>query len=379
MSRLNKLLLFAIVMAFACMTALVGDSMDINGKLIATTISVDRKDGEVWFYVEFANIEASAGSGGASGAASEFFLVKAHGKTFLEARLNLNRQLDKPLYMGSVRTLLITQRFAQSDLVEYLYRLRADEAYRKKIITITTRDDLDALFKTMNDQNRSVGHSVENTIKTLDNTGDCSLRTTSRLLENLSSSYTGILIPCIGLQDREVAFTGYTVVNDTKAIGFIPIENCVGLNMLKADKAKSFYIVAYQNQRFSIEVTLTKRKILSDYQDGRANFTFSLNFDATIEYGDRKTPYHLTKEKQQEIKGALEQMILQDLLTAFDQAQKEFQTDYLQCDDAFRVKNPILYESLNWTDTFVGANLTAKIDIDLVSKHMLDYGDRVER
>lgn len=380
MNRMVRLLALIILTGLAGVTTLVGDTRDINDKLIATTIAVDKKDGEIWFYVEFANIEASKGStNSANGASSQYYVVKSHGKTFVEARSDLDRQLDKPLYMGGVRTLLLTQRFAEEELLQYLYRLRADETYRKKVITITTRDDLDVLFKTINDKNQSVGYSVENTIKTLDGQGASFLRTTSRLLENLSDSYTGILIPLIGLAGQETALTGYTVVNDTRAVGFIPIDECAGVNLLKSDLAKTFYVVPYRGMQLTVETCLRDRKLTAAYSDGRARFTHSLRVDAAVEYGDKKTPYDLTEEDREALTQTVEGLVAGDVQTAFQQAQDAYKTDYLQCDDAFRVKYPVLFDSLDWGTTFVQAEMKVDVKVDLTISHMLDYSDEVAR
>ncbi len=380
MNRLIKLCALLLLMGLAGATTVVGDSRDINDKLIATTIAVDLRDGEFWFYVEFANIEAGKGStAGAGGVAGQYYVVKSHGKTFVEARSDLNRQLDKPLYMGGVRTLLLTQRFAEDDLVHYLNRLRADETYRKKVITLTTTDELDVLFKTFNDKNQSVGYSAENTIKTLDAQGSCFLRTTSRLLENLSDAYTGILIPAVGLQGQETALTGYTVVEGTRAVGFIPIDECAGVNLLKADKAKTFYVMPYRDMELTVETCLRSRKLAATYSDGRAHFTFSLRVDAAVEYGDTKTPYDLMETDRAALIQTVEGLIIGDVQTAFYQAQDVYRTDYLQCDDAFRVKYPALFDSLDWAEMFAQAEFQVDVSVDLTINHMLDYSDDVAR
>ncbi|MFA9380521.1 MAG: hypothetical protein ACERKO_05620, partial [Acetanaerobacterium sp.] len=225
------LMILLTVSVIGCM-----DSRDINKKMIATTIAVDKKDGKVWFYLEVANIQEGQGGEAAGGSISEkYILIKANGDTMTEAREHLERQLDQPLYLSGARTLLLTEDFAKEDLLEYLYRVRSDQTYRKKVITIITRDNLDELFKTLNEKNSSVGYSIEHTITALDESGESFSRSTSRLLENLSDAYTGILIPCIGLHDKETALVGYSVVNDTKVTGFIPVEESMGLIMMKAD------------------------------------------------------------------------------------------------------------------------------------------------
>ncbi len=383
--QLSRLTKFALLVGLILLTSAFteqGDSKDINDKLIATTIAVDKKGGEIWFYLEFANIQqgqSSSGGGGGGGGAKKYILVKSHGRTLAEARLDLNRQLDKPVFLSEVRTLLLTEAFAKEHLLEYLYRLRADETYRKKVITMTTRDDLDALYKTFNDRDESLGYSAENTITTLESLGDCFPRTTSRLLENLSDTYTGILLPCIGLEGKESALTGYSVVNDDKVVGFIPIEACKGLNILKTDMAKTYYVIPYKQFQFTVEATLTDRKIKAYYENGRPVFKISLKFDATLEYGDRKTPYNFGEADDKALTAILKQMIEQDVKEAIFQAQTTFKTDYLQLDDAFRVAYPQVYDSVDWNVAFEQALIAAEAEVSLKSAAMIDYSVDVSR
>ncbi len=369
-----KLALLILLVLLTAAFAAMGDSKDINKKLIATTIAVDSRDGEFWFYVEFANIQAGqSGTGSGGGTSPKYFLLKGHGRTLAEARQNLNRQLDMPLYISGVRTLLVTENFAREHLLEYLYRLRADETYRKKVITLVTRDDLDDLFKAMKDQNLSLGYSAENTLTTLESSGEGFSRTTSRLLENLSDSYTGILIPCVGLQEQEIALTGYSVVNDTRVIGFIPIEACKGLNILKTDNAKSMYIIPFNGVQYTVEADLTKRTIQAFYENGAPAFKISLNFDATLEYGDKKLPYGFNDADNKAMTDMLTQRIDQDVRDAIYQAQTTFHTDYLQLDDAFRVAYPVIADSMDWNEAFTRAAITPEVKVNLKSTYMMDY------
>ena len=149
MTRRKKLI--CLCMLLLALTPLLSgcmDALDINKKFIVTTVAVDKKDGEIWLYAEIANIQAgqSGSSGGSSGGGQKYILIKGHGKTIFESRLNLDRQLDQPIYLGGVRTLIMTKNYAAEDMVEYLYRLRADETYRKRVITVTIAGDLDELF-----------------------------------------------------------------------------------------------------------------------------------------------------------------------------------------------------------------------------------------
>lgn len=353
-----------------------GGSLDINNQLFVTTISVDKKDGEIWFYVEYANIEAgqssSTGGSGSTGG-DKYLVVKSHGKTISEARQNLDRQLTKPLFLGGIRTLVLTENFAKEHLVEYLYRLRADREYRQKIYTVITRDDPDALHKAVKERNESLGYSIEHTITSLEETGQGYTRSTSRLLENLSDPYTGILMPCIGLQDGQTALTGYSVVNDTKVIGFIPIEACTGLNIIKVDKAQTNYDVPYGQSVFAVETILTKRKVKAFYTDGKPAFLVSLSFDAKLNYGNNQLPYGLGDADIEALTALVKQMIEKGVQDAVFQAQNAFKTDYLQLDDAFRVAYPTAFRSMDWNEAFARATIATEVEVNLEFNQLMDY------
>jgi hypothetical protein len=301
--------------------------------------------------------------------------VKGHGKTIADGRQDIDRQLDQPIYLSGVRTLIMTERFASenNDMIQYLYRLRSDESYRKKVRTVTTRMDLDEMFETMNKRNFSVGYSIDETITSLEKQGEAFSRTTARLLENINSRYTGVLIPSFSIRNQDTILAGYSVVNGSHVTGFIPIEYCKGLNMLKAEKARTFFDVPYQDKLFTVKTVLDKRSITPIYKNGEFNFLFKLQFKATVEHGNVKTPYHLNKDALKEMESTLRQSILEQLIIAMDQAQNTYQTDYLQMDDAFRIKYPALFEQLDWQQAFLSAKVYWDVKVDLSVAPSLDY------
>ena len=354
------------------------DALDINKKFIVTTVAVDKIGDEFWFYVEAANIQAGSAGGNGGGSppmGSKYFFVKGKGKTFSEARLDIDRQLDQPLYLGGVRTLLFTERFASDDddMVQYLYRLRADETYRKKVMTVITRDDLEEMFTAVNEKNNSVGYSIEYTINSLVHQSETFTRTTARLIENISSQYCGILLPCIGRRDREIYMAGYSVVDGTDVVGFIPMEECVGVNILKTEEARSFFAVPYEDKIFTVKTTLKSLDIQPTYQNNDISFLFALSFKGTVEYGDKRTPFNLDEEALKKIKNSLIQIILEKLLATVHQAQKLFRTDYLQMDDAFRIKYPKKFDELDWQTAFEDAQVYFSIQVELVTSPSLNY------
>jgi Ger(x)C family germination protein len=378
MKHLKHCLLLVMVFFLVLPVGGCMDAMDINKKYIVTTLAIDKVGDEFWFYAEVANVQSSGSNGSGGGPAplgSKFFYVKGSGKNFEEARLDVDRQLDLPIYISGVRTLLLTERFADEDddLVQYLYRVRADEAYRKKVLTVTTRDNLDEMFSALNKKNFSVGYSIENTVTSLEQQGEAFSRTTSRLLENISSRYCGVLIPCIGIKNEDTILSGYSVVNGAKVTGYIPMEDCIGLIILKSDNARTFFDVPYQDKIYTVKTTLESKAITPYYQNGEISYLFKLHFKATVEYGDSRTPYNLNTDALKKMENTLRQIILDKMITTLDQARNMYKTDYLQMDDAFRMKYPAVFDQLDWQPAFLNAKAYWDVKADLSVSPSLNY------
>ncbi len=376
MKKVVKMIcVFEVVLLFSTLlSGCTWDFKDINQKSILTAVAVDKKDGLYHFLVEIANIEAAGNSENKGGSGNKYKYTEGHGTTISEAREDLDRQLDKEVHLSAVRALILTENFAKEHLVEYLYRLRTDQTYRKKTITVITREDPEDLFKKLNEQDLSLGFYTDDLLKTLEEGGETFTRTTTRLLENLSDRYTGVLIPCIGLRGKNVALIGYSVIYDTTIVGFIPMEEANSLVFMKADgKPKFDYVVPYQTNQFTIEVELKNKKIKPSYKNGIIHFDMAFHFETKLLYGQEKTPYHLTETDNRNITRSLEEILKTELVEAVDQAQKKFKCDYLQFDDEFRIKFPSQFKNMDWQTEF--ENLTYNIEVDAVlsDNEVIDY------
>ena len=370
---IKYLLIIVTLLPFLVMASGCWDSKDINEKDIITAIAFDVKDGEIIIYVELADISKTNGSQG-GGSNVKYVLVKAHGKTLAETRANLDEKLDKPLYLSGIRTLIFTERFANEYLVEYLYRFRADEQYRKKIDAVITMDDPETMFTTIQEQEDRVGFAVEGLIESLDASGQTFSRTAMRLIENASGNYTGQLMHCIGLKGNKIALTGYSVIDHNKITGFIPVEESKGVIFLKADKPKLTYTVPYNNTIFTIEVELKKRKVIPSYKDGQISFDITCDFDAKLLYGDQKTPYNFEDTATKEVTEILKDRLLKELKDAIERALFEYKCDYLQFDDEFRIRYPAEFENIDWQSEFPKSTVTINVNVDLSTTYMMDYG-----
>lgn len=352
------------------------DLKDINKKMIIITVINDKKDNEYYFYLEIANTEASSSDETKkNGAGKKYMYVTGHGKTIIEARNNLDYQLNRPVYLSAIKTFIFTENFAKEDLVEYLYRLRNNENYRKKMIILTTKEDPEELLKILNERDLSVGIAADELLTTLKESGKSFLRPTLQLLEHFSSNHTCFLISCIGVQDKNIALKGYSVLDGTKVDGYIPIEESKGIIYLKGEKIKFQYIIPYKDINYTVEATLKKRDIKPKYENGKISFDVKFDIEATIKYGDKKIPYNLNYEDITKMSEILKATMKTEIANAIDRSQNEFKCDYLEFSDEFRIHYPNDFKEMDWQKEYPDANIQTDINIDLKVSKKMDYGD----
>lgn len=361
--------LFLVIFASGCW-----DSMDINNMHIATAIAFDVKEDEIFYYMEYPNIKVHSKDDGASGSnVKKCNTLVGIGATIPEARINLDHQLNKKPYFSGISALILTENFAKEYLVEYLYRFRAEEHYRKKSLIVITKEDPKKIFDLIHEKNDSLGFTIDELITTLDDSGKSFSRTASRLIENLSSDYTGILVSCIGVQDENIVLDGYCVISGTKVIGFIPAEGSNGLVFLKAVDPKFSYIVSYEDIKYTFGVALTDKTTKTYYEDGDIRFDIKCEFKAELKYGDKKIPYDFNDKAKAAISKILTKTLKKELLAAIAQAQKEFKCDYLQLDDEFRLNFPAEFEDMDWQKEFPLADINIDVNFEVDTEWMMDY------
>lgn len=350
------------------------DSKDVNDKLIITTFSLDKVDDEIHMYAEVANIEKGNNNESKSQPlGNKYIYYKGKGDSIVKAVEDGNRKINKTPYISAIRAIILTEDFAKDHLVEYLNRIRANELHRRKFLTMITNEDLDELFISNNERDISVGFKTEEILTSIVAEGEAFSRTTIRMLENLSSKYSGFLIPNIGLRDNDIALVGYSVINGKTVGGFIPVEDSNGLVFLKADKAKFSYNVDYNDNTFIIDVFLRKRDIKPTYKKGKIHFDLKFDFDAILMYGTEKTPYKFNNKDNKAVTKILAKRIKDQIVDVISKAQKDFKCDYLQFDDEFRVNYPQEFARMDWGKEFVKSEVNVDVKVTLTEALMMDY------
>lgn len=371
----NHCKLIAMLLTVSILMTGCWDATDVNDQNLCTLVILDRQGDEFFFTVEIAKI-TPAGEAGGSGGGEKKAYVTGSGANFAAARDALDMRMDKPIFLGTVRALVITERAAANDLAEYLFRLRENQAYRQKVNITITEEDPKALTQAQNEADQTVGFVVDSTIHTAQELGHTCAVTTEKYVNDILSR-RGFIVQHIGLQDRQITLDGYSVFRDAKLVGFIPMEDSRGLSYLLSNRPVWVYRLPGAGGFVTAEVELSGREIKPSYQDGRIKFQVRLAFKATIQYGSETSLFPMNQQNINKYAGDINQALSQEIKTTIDDSQKLFQSDYLKFGEAFRLAYPDEFERMDWTKEYPKAEIqinSAVADISVSDKMDIKSG-----
>lgn len=369
----NRNKLIALLLLIGVLVTGCWDASDVSALNLTTMVILDREGDELSFTVEIAKISSVSGSSGGEGDGSgkKQTYLTGSGKNLAEARHVLDMQMDKPVFLGTVRALVITERAAENDLAEYLFRLRENQAYRQKVNIAIFGGEPKALTEAKNETDQPIGFVIDDTIHTGQEGGHTCAVTTEKYVNDILAR-KDFIIQHIGLVNKEVALDGYSVFRDAKLAGFISMDRSQGLSYMLADKPVWVYRLPGVGGFITSEVKMERRKIKPAYEDGRISFRVQLNFKAIIQY---KTDVHLFPMNEQNMRqyaDDLNQMLAEEVRAAIEESQTQFQSDYLGFAEAFRLAYPDAFEEMNWSDEYQRAEIEIVTSVDLSVSDKID-------
>lgn len=344
------------------------DSMDINDKNIATTIAIGREGDQYIFHAEIANLMADTENNGKT---KKYFLVKSYGKTYIDARLDLDIKVDKREYLGATQTMILTEDLTKNGINEYMYRVRNLTEYRRTLDIVTTFNAVEDLFYNESKKDLSMGETIKSTLDTLRDNGQAIHYGFSQILEWLTSDYVCFLLPNVNIENNEIAFTGYTVLKKGFYSHYIPIEESNGLLCFLHDQAKLTYNVPFGDNIAVVEVKLKNRKIQPNYADKQITFDASFTFDSQVQYLNVNDG--LDDSAVIEVTENLKAILKEDLNNAIIQSQNICKGDFLGFYNAFRITYPNEIKQMDWYEAYLKSKINISVETSLDPGGMYDY------
>jgi len=344
------------------------DSLDVNDKTVIYSVGIDRNEGNV----EYHN-EVSKSSNNNGGEQSGIFIVSASGKNFELARINIEAKDPNPSFLGAIRVVAFSHRYAEDGIESYLNRIDGLPDYRKALIPIISREpSLEFLNVTVNNS-ISVGFLIEEILGDLSKRGKAVYSNVGDLLAIVSQKTVGYLMPYFGIDKDAIKLLGYAVMKDSKYVGLIDLENTKGTLYLLAKKPIISELIdtgEYENNPISFVVNLKKRNFDFEYKQDKLMINVELNVKADLIY-----QYSIKNVDEDQIK-KLEILISNNIKKEVEKSIKDSQYKY-KCDiynfaKFFKAKNNSMYEKINWEDEFINADVSVVVNTKITSTNFMD-------
>jgi hypothetical protein len=300
--------------------------------------------------------------------------VEASGKTLAEARICLDKALNKPIFLGAVQALIMTENMADQGIEEYAYRVRQMIDYRKTMDVIVTHDDPGEFLSIVPENASTIGFAIEDTLDNLLELGATFHMSLADLLEKLASKNPCYLMSTLSIVNGQISLVGYTMFSGGYRKGFIPYEESRGIVYislgLRGGKPKFDYMVSLGDERFTLETELTSIRITPAYKDGAVEFRLNMKFNAMQLYPSDRAP--ITPEAEAAIRAELSRQLLDDLSQTI-QLSLEHDCDYLSFSEPFRIRYPDIYEQIDWESAFKNAVFSIHAEVELRKNESVDY------
>ncbi|MHB1314656.1 MAG: Ger(x)C family spore germination protein [Christensenellales bacterium] len=368
--RTKKMILFLLIVMVSFLSAGCWDSQDINEKLLALAIVTDRQEEEYVFYIEAPNVsigqDQQAGSGGGK---ESYSILIGRGRSYADARRQLNAKSEMPVFLGTVQSLIITDKLARFGIVEYLLRLQSDAEYRKALHIVTTFEKPLDLLSASPANGASVGIAISDIIKTLEGGGKIFTYSLSDILEFIYSN-TCYALANIDLRDGSLTYTGFTIIHDGKYLDFIPVEEARGLVwLLGNNNIERLYTVPFGEYEATVAVKMRNKEINPVYTDGELSIEIKLALESEVRYLSEVVTFD--ESMQDKVKETLEQIISQQITDTVNQS-KALKCDYLQFKEPFRIKYPNELKDIGYLEAYLASTVSISVETSLKEGDMLD-------
>lgn len=346
------------------------DARDINDRDILTAVIVDKTDTGYAFFVEIPPVEQSGTSQNGGSAQQKPSILKSEGRTIAEARRDLDRKMDRPIFLGAVQTVIMTDEMASYGIEEYMLRLRQISDYRKTVDVVVTTDDPEKLLNTTSEHSSSSGIAVFDTIESLINEGQLFKVPLMEILERLSSSYKHFMLPTFALVDGDPTFTGLTVFSGGMKTGMISAADANSIVFMQAKNAKLIYTVPYNDEYAVVMVMLPGKKVKPHDESGKISFDIDLKFKGVLMYPEKSKP--VTDEDISIIKATLEAMLEKEFTEMYRKSQTDYKVDCFSLFEDFQNAYPEEYKKMNWASEYEKVSISLSVNVSL---HHTDFAD----
>lgn len=350
------------------------DYEDINKRSITLSLGIDKKDGEVIFNGEIAQLISSSNKGGSTASITDVYQFDAIGKDFEEARYNFDYKVPTMDFSGSVISVVISKEYAKEvGLESYINRFSFISSFRPSALVVISEEDTKDLFKEKVLNAISTGHSIQDIVRYLERDGNSIYTTIQNVRQNISFKEIGFLLPYIKKDKNTIEYLGLAVIKESKFIGVIKASDSTGTIYLINNKAShNETIPDPQNKEnlLSIRTKLKKKKITTSVVDNKINIDVNLDLDSMILYEYARQS--ISEETVKELETIIANKVKQEVISSIERSQKEFKSDIYGFARYFKGDNHQIYKTINWIEEYPNVSFNVHVKSKITSFNLIN-------
>lgn len=371
-SRYNKILCLVLVSLL-----LIGcwDYRDIDDRSIVHSVGIDNEDDKIQFTGEVtAQRERSSQNRGIS-QQGDVYRYTSSGNYFEGARAELDAKTPFERFTAAIRAIVFSKKYAEEKGIEsYIYRVYFLSAYRNSVLVSISKEPTSDLFRRRIENNISIGHGIEDTIRYLDADGAALYKTTQQIKSDIEFKTIGYLLPYITMEEDTVIYLGFAAMKDSKLVGIIKRQESNGFLFVLSKKPITISAIplpSSEKNLISIRTVLEKRSIKTSYADDKVNIYIDLKLNSQLQYEyDNIEP--LSKEDSKKVENIVSNKIKEDVMYAIKRSQKEFKSDVFGFARYFRKDNPKAYKKIDWKEEYTKANIHVNVETTIKNTNLLN-------
>lgn len=350
------------------------DYEDINKRSITLSLGIDKKDGDIIFNGEIAQLVSSSNKIGSTASITDVYQFNSMGKDFEEARYNFDYKIPTMDFSGSVISVVISKEYAQEiGLESYINRFSFISGFRPSALVVISEQHTEELFKEKVLNDISTGHSIQNIVRYLERGGTSIYTTIQNVRQNISFKEIGFLLPYIKKEKDTIEYLGLAVIKDSKFIGVIKAGDSTGTIYLINNKASHDETIPNPQNKdnlLSIKTKLKKKKITTSVVDNKINIDVNLDLNSMILY--EYTRQSISKETVKELETIIANKVKEEVISSIERSQQEFKSDIFGFARYFKGDNPQIYKTINWIEEYPNVSFNVHVKSKITSFNLIN-------
>lgn len=349
------------------------DYEDINDRNITLSIGVDEEDGKIAFNGEIAKLISESDEGSSTASVTDVYQYNSKGKDFEEARNDFDNKTPLLDFSGAIRSVVFCKEYAEEGIEAYIYRISFIPGFRSSVLIAISKENTGELFEKKVVNDISVGYAIEDTLLHLEKEGAAIYTTAQDIRRDISFKEIGYVIPYITREEDTIKYLGLAVMKNSKLIGIIDAADSSGFLYISGKNAtftKTISNPQNETNLLSIKTILKKRKITTDYNDGKIYINIKLYLSSQLQYEYVKEP--ISQEALKELENIIANMIKEEAISSIKRSQKEFECDIFGFARYFKADNPQIWKSINWVEKYPDARFNVEVKSKIVNYNLVD-------